>query len=281
MTSVVVGIPAHDEEDHIGPCLEAVLRAATRAVDAPGLVRRVHVVVAAHRCTDATARRATALLERATGDPRVTGEVLVDDVSTTVGQVRDRALRHGAQRLQRLQSTQATQRTQPDALWLLSTDADSRVPDGWVEDLLAIARAEGASVVTGLVDLVAWEASEAERAAYERRVAEGLHPGGHWHAYGANLAVRQDVYAQVGGFPHRAVGEDVGLVQALRRAGAQVVSTTTVRVATSARAPGRARGGLGSLLADLARTHVADGGAARETGDHDARARAAGRKEHP
>lgn len=283
MTQVVVGIPAHDEADLIGPCLESVLAAAGRAVASPGPVRRVHLVVAAHRCRDATAERAGELLQRAQGDERVTGEVLEDLTSTTVGQVRDRALRRGLAHLGPGNGEDDVDSEEGETPpWLFCTDADSRVPADWVEGLLEVASREGAPVVTGLVDLEAWDAPAAGKAEYHRRVAEGFHPTGHWHAYGANLAVRWDAYRRAGGFPRRAVGEDVALVRALRAAGVPVASTTAVRVTTSSRAPGRAAGGLGSLLAELAGADDPGRRAAPRARDWEGHggARSAGREEH-
>ncbi len=73
---------------------------------------------------------------------------------------------------------------------------------------------------------------------------------GHRHVYGANLAVRLDAYDRVGGF-RGVLGEDQDLVDRLRAAGEPVLATYAPLVSTSARTPGRAEGGLGSLLQRL------------------------------
>lgn len=278
---VVVGIPAHDEAESLPSCLTAVLAAGRHAVHR-GVARHVHVVVAAHRCTDDTAQVASALLpEDGSGSPGdgvlpdavpVTGEVLLDRTSSCVGQVRNGALFAGLRRLGVPSGEPAT--------WLFSTDADTVVPRDWITRGLQAAQRPGDAAqpqgqaaqpqgdaaqpqatrgvaapapvaVAGLVDLANWNATPMQRQAYEAQVARGLFPGGHWHAYGATLAVRSDVFAALGGFPHRAVGEDVGLVSALRQAGFAVATPTDWRVTTSARSPGRAEGGLGDLLGRL------------------------------
>jgi hypothetical protein len=66
--------------------------------------------------------------------------------------------------------------------------------------------------------------------------------------YGANLGVRADAYLAVGGFPPVGAGEDAALWRALAAAGLPTASPTSVRVRTSGRLHGRARGGLADLL---------------------------------
>ncbi len=104
----------------------------------------------------------------------------------------------------------------------------------------------------GLVDLSDWLVDDATLAAYEQIIAAGLTRHGHRHAYAANLAIRLSTFRAVGGFPALPHGEEHGLAAACRAAGLPVVSTLYPRVQTSARMPGRAPGGLGSLLAQLA-----------------------------
>ena len=61
-----------------------------------------------------------------------------------------------------------------------------------------------------------------------------------------------DAFRKTGGFPALPHGEEHGLAAACRAAGLRVTSTLSPRVQTSARMPGRASHGLGSLLATLA-----------------------------
>ncbi|WP_420455145.1 acyl-CoA dehydrogenase family protein [Rubrivirga sp.] len=71
----------------------------------------------------------------------------------------------------------------------------------------------------------------------------------HHHHFGASLAVRADAYAAVGGLPARPMHEDIALVHALWAAGLRVRHSARVRVWTSARSVGRARGGLANDVA--------------------------------
>ncbi|WP_392468722.1 glycosyltransferase [Arsenicicoccus cauae] len=232
---LLVVVPAHDEERRLPACLTAVAAALERWGG------RAEVVVNAHRCTDGTARMARATLRP--GGP-LSGLVVEDDTSATVGGVRDRAVRA------------ALDRWSPDpcSTWLLSTDADSVVPAGWVASLLDAASARSAVAVAGLVELVDWRATPEARAAYDAIVRGGLTgPDTHEHAYAANLAVRLDAYLAVGGFPCVAHGEETALLTALAAAGWPVTSTRASVVRTSGRMPGRAREGLGQLLQQLTR----------------------------
>ncbi|WP_462417832.1 hypothetical protein [Kytococcus sp. Marseille-QA3725] len=69
--------------------------------------------------------------------------------------------------------------------------------------------------------------------------------------------LRADAYLGAGGFPHRARGEDVALVQVLRQDGVPIASSRELRVRTSARTRGRAGSGLGALLARIERGRAA------------------------
>lgn len=81
------------------------------------------------------------------------------------------------------------------------------------------------------VDPVAWE-------------AEAMHH----HASGANMAMRAEVYAALGGFPPLISGEDAQLADDAARAGFRVRRDAASVVHTSARRQGRARGGLATAL---------------------------------
>jgi hypothetical protein len=140
----------------------------------------------------------------------------------------------------------------PERTWLLHTDADTTVPPGWVLDQLRYAEA-GADAVAGAVDLDGAAALPAAALCrYAELVAAGTGRDRHEHAYAANLGVRASVYARVGGFPAVDSGEEHALLALLRRDGHRVVAPTDVRVRTSARLHGRARGGLADLLHGLA-----------------------------
>ena len=151
---------------------------------------------------------------------------------------------------------------------VLSTDADTEPAPDW---LAATAReAERAEVVGGramlraderarlapgvrrlyLLDLAYRRALEEVCALYAPEPHDPFPR--HHHQFGASLAVTARAYAHVGGLPAEPVEEDVALVDALRAAGARVRRSPHVRVRTSARASGRAQGGLADAFAQWA-----------------------------
>ncbi|MGZ4436473.1 MAG: glycosyltransferase [Nocardioides sp.] len=236
---VVVAVPARDEEQHVGAAVRA-LRAAVADARRAGLLRRCTVELVAHDCRDATETVARACVA---ADPG--WRVSSDRDATTVGEVRDRALRRGLMRLG----------GRPDQTWLLSTDADTEVGPDWVARILVEAAAHEVQAVVGLADLDRWHGRSETRAGYDDLVAAGWVSRGptheHDHVYGANLAVRADAYLASGGFPHVGTGEDQGLVDALAASGVPVLRTRTVTVVTSGRLRGRAERGLAGLLTRL------------------------------
>jgi glycosyltransferase involved in cell wall biosynthesis len=228
---MAVVVPARDEERLLGACLASVLR-ATADAGAPTLV-----VVVAHRCTDRTADVAASVLRAGRG------AVLLDH-SPTVATARAAGAAVALAWL-------ASRTPAPDRGWLVSTDADTTVPRGW---LGAIARhaAAGAAAVAGLVEVAHDRRTPpAARAAYRELVAAGLAPRGHHHVHGANLAIRADAYLAAGGWPAVAPGEDHALLAAVRAAGRPVVAARDVVVRTSGRHDARAADGLGALLGRL------------------------------
>jgi glycosyltransferase involved in cell wall biosynthesis len=217
-----VVVPAHDEQDLLGACLDALARAARWVADR-ALVRTVVVLDA---CRDRTADVA-----RAHGVETVT----IGD--HCVGRARDagaRALLDGGGRR---------------AGWLATTDADSRVPPDWLLGQLE-SWARPADARVGAVYVEDWS----EHAAGARHwfadvydVAGDPHP----HIHGANLGVRAAAYRACGGFAGLTTGEDVALVAALDAAGFAVHRTRRSPVLTSGRRIARAQEGFARRLADL------------------------------
>ncbi|MGA8992775.1 MAG: hypothetical protein WB441_00540, partial [Nocardioidaceae bacterium] len=231
-------VPARDEAATVARALRGVCAALDRA-QRHGMVDACAVEVAAHRCRDATAERARAVLRGRPG-----AAVHRDETSTSVGEVRAAAVRRALARLP----------GPPDRTWVLSTDADTDVGPGWVLDILQESDRTGAVAVVGLAPLDGWHGGPEGAEAYERVVAAKLGGGGlhqHDHVYGANLAVRADAYLDVGGFRATDHGEDQALVDALALAGHRLLRTRAVTVVTSGRLQGRARGGLAEHLARL------------------------------
>ncbi|MBA3232697.1 MAG: hypothetical protein H0T17_01920 [Propionibacteriales bacterium] len=235
---VVVAIPARNERDHIAGCLHAVCRSLAEA-RRRGLVERATVEVAAHRCSDDTGLLAARVLTARLG------RVMVDSETEFVGAVRDDAVRRG---LRVIGGDHAR-------VWVLSTDADTLVGVDWVSQILTLAKAADVKAVVGLATLDRWQGHPAGRRVYEALLASKMRDDGpshqHDHVYGANLAVRGDVYLAVGGFPRDGHGEDQLLVNRIAAGGHRIVRTRDVAVTTSGRFVGRAEGGLAAHLRRL------------------------------
>jgi glycosyltransferase involved in cell wall biosynthesis len=218
VTRVAVVVPAHDEQDLLPACLAALTAAAARIAPVP-----VEVIVVADACTDGTAGLAAAAgVEVLTIGARSVGHARAAGMT--------HALRHG-----------------PDGLWLATTDADTRVPGGWLDWHLRYARS-GAALLAGTVevdDWLAWPLALPDR--YETRYRRTAA-----HVHGANLGVDAHAYLAAGGFPAVPYDEDRELVARVRATGGRVVTDTRCPVRTSARADGRAPLGFAAYLRDLA-----------------------------
>lgn len=258
VVDVVVVVPARDESALIDPCLRSVRISLQRAV-AAGAVGQVAVAVVGHRCTDDTLGRAHRML---TGLPHV---LLPDTASATVGQVRALGVQAALDLMPSRSSRSPTSRrshSSPREIWILNTDADSIVPASWVTDVLTHA-AGGHQAVIGLASLsrpvttnaAGAQCNSAAAVAYRKIIRDGMHGRSHDHVYGANLAVRSDAYAAVGGFPSVPVGEDRALLDALVAHRRPLVAPRDVIVTTSRRRHGRAAGGLATLLSSLDRAY--------------------------
>lgn len=228
-TAVAIVVPVHDEEATLGRCLHAVEAAVERARETnPSLL--VETVVVLDACSDGSqqvaerfAVRVVRIAARRVGDARRAG---VDEA------------------LARLDARGGS----ADA-WICTTDADSEVPENWLEHQLLLSR-RGADVVLGTVRPDFARLSG-------RHVAHWLdtHPRGRpaGNVHGANLGLRADVYRATGGFDDVDEHEDVRLVAAARAVGARVIASDEHEVLTSARFVGRTPGGYASFLHEMHR----------------------------
>ncbi|MCC8620246.1 glycosyltransferase [Xanthomonas vesicatoria] len=213
---IAVIIPAHNEAECIAACLRSVFRAASH----PELHEAVEVIVAADRCTDATAELALALGARVVEVPIPGG----------VGTARAAAAAHAIAM---------------GADWLAVTDADSRVPADWLLEQ----RRAGTEVFCGIVEVDDWLDYSDE---VQRRFAQTQAIGeGHRRIHGANLGVSTDLYQQCGGFSALTCSEDVALVHALQAIKASIAWSPRSVVQTSARRHARALGGFSDFLKQL------------------------------
>ena len=231
IAAVGVVIPAHDEEDLLPSCLDAVRLAA-----APLAGVSVHVVVVADACTDRTA-----------GLARAGGAAVLSIEARNVGTARAAGV---AEVLRR------TGPLDPSSVWLATTDADTLVPPCWLARQLRYAEG-GWDAVVGTVTVTDWRQHPAGLPPLFARLYDTAGtdaPGGmgHPHVHGANLGFSAAAYLAAGGFGPARTAEDHALVSALAAAGRQVLRTTTVSVVTSARRRARAPHGFSHWLSALA-----------------------------
>lgn len=209
-------IPAHNEQRHIGACLDALHLAAGH----PALKhQQVEILVVLDDCSDETHAVVSA--------KRVTS---IDACFRNVGKAR---------------AVGAEQLLEAGARWLAFTDADTLVPPDWLARQIGF----GADAVCGTVEVDNWSAyDEAVRTQY---LARYQFVENHRHIHGANLGLSADAYREAGGFQHLVAHEDVQLVADLERVGARIVWTATIPVITSARRDFKCRGGFGEYLSSL------------------------------
>ena len=256
-----MAVPARDEGERIGACLQALL--GQRDLDGGPLpLGAVQIVVLANNCSDGTAE----LARRCGGSVQVLEQTL-PPCAANAGAARRAAM------------DAAIDLAPQDGGLICTTDADSRPRPDWIARLWK-AVDQGAQAVAGVVDFDPCEAgpiafSQARRleglySALQAEIIAHADPEAHnpwpnhiW-AWGANLAVTAKAYRRVGGLPPRPLAEDRAFVEQLRRYDVPVRHCLEARVWTSARRVGRAAGGLASLVDDHAGADLAPCDAALE-----------------
>jgi glycosyltransferase involved in cell wall biosynthesis len=224
MRAVGVVVPAHDEQELLPRCLDALAVAAARvAADVA-----VQVVIALDACSDGSAAV-------------VAARPWIESVTIAAASV-GAARRAGVEAV--LARTLAVPR---ELLWLATTDADSIVPADWLERQLGFATA-GWEVVVGTVEVDDFSAHAVEVATRWHRSYRPVTDHGHVH--GANLGCTAAAYVDAGGWSAIDCGEDVALVAAL--AHRRMLRTPLLPVITSGRDDPRAMGGFGDHLRGLA-----------------------------
>jgi glucosyl-3-phosphoglycerate synthase len=228
----VVVVPARDEQELIGACLQA-LGVQTVGTDT------FEVIVVLDGCHDATAEVSAVAAARLG-----LSLTMVQGPGRGSGAARRTGMELACERL--LDSGRS------DGL-IATTDADSRVAPDWLARQLAHLES-GAEVVAGQIELDAAEARllapelladrERDAAARLRRVHRTDPDAAHHHFAGASLGVTAEVYRRVGGMEPRQALEDEGFAERLARHRIPVVRAPDVTVVTSARVDGRASRGL-------------------------------------
>jgi hypothetical protein len=240
----VVAIPALNEEEHIGACLEAL--------DGQVGARLDHIVLFANNCSDDTVAVARSV-RFASGARLHVVEASLAPEEANAGAARRRAM-DAALPLAGLGGL------------LLTTDADGLVDPDWLAATQKAMDSYGADVVAGWAELhpLDWEripvqlheddARECEFDALCDEIHGLLDPDPcdplprHTQHSGASIAVTVDAYLRCGGVPTVACGEDRALVAALRRVDAGVRHDPAVRVVVSGRMDGRAAGGMAETI---------------------------------
>lgn len=228
ISAIVVVVPAHDEAELLGRCLDAL----ARAIDQSPVPCVVRIVLDA--CSDASAEIAAqwpfpvlALEANAVGVARASG---IDSA------------------LQAIRATGGRPPPSPQGIWIANTDADSVVHPSWLSLQCELAD-EGADVLLGTVRPDFADLAPPHREHWLRTHTPGA-PAGNTH--GANLGIRASTYLAAGGFPCVARNEDVRLVETCRASGAHVRASDRAEVMTSGRSEGRAPGGYADFVRETA-----------------------------
>ena len=218
-------IPAHNEQNYLHSCLDAVRLAASH----PGLRgEAVCVTVALDSCTDGSLAvvKQHAKLNAGTACTIDSIEVNARNVGVTRAAGVEHMLSLGAR-------------------WLAFTDADTVVSPAWLATQLSL----NVDVVCGTVAVDDWSPHSVNADALHRHFLNSYNDADdHRHIHGANMGVSAAAYRCAGGFEPLACSEDVALVEALKRSGARFAWSAAPRVTTSARCDAKARGGFGDTL---------------------------------
>lgn len=243
----IVAIPVCDEAERIGACLEAIGSQTGRGANSLG------ILLFLNNCTDGTASVVADIRRRLRPPLRV---VELDMAGAHAGWARREAMEAAARWLDEAGAADGV---------ILTTDADSRVPDDWVARNLAAIDA-GADAVAGRIALDPDEAARLPEALHARGRLEGAYEAlltelataidpraddpwpCHWTASGATLGVRLSTYRRVGGMPAVPVGEDRAFMERLLAADARVRHAPDIVVITSGRLDGRAPGGAADTM---------------------------------
>jgi glycosyltransferase involved in cell wall biosynthesis len=240
---VVVAVPARNEEDRIAACIEALDNQVGARAD--------HVVLLLNNCTDRTAAIARAHSETISTKLHVL-ELELPVEKANAGHARLLAL-------------DAAYKIAGDTGILLTTDADGRVDEDWIEANVA-AIAAGAEAVAGWAELdpVDWGSiplrlheDDARECVYDA-LCDELHSRidpdmidpwpRHTQASGASIAVTARAYRAAGGIPNIPCGEDRAFLTALRLLDVRIRHAPECRVVVSGRSEGRAVGGMADTI---------------------------------
>lgn len=239
-----VVVPARNEEDLVGRCLQAL--ADQRLISSS----EYEVILVLDDCTDATERRAREVARRA---PHLRLHLL-DGPGEGAGHARRVGMETACSRLLGLGREKGL---------IASTDADTVVAPDWLAVQLGCVE-RGARAIGGRIELsddedlpngvAGWRAERGHQRHADLLFesppeAEGPRYLEHWQFSGASLALTAETYREVGGLEPRAALEDEHLERILRQRNVPIERPLSVTVTTSARLVGRAEHGLARDLA--------------------------------
>jgi glycosyltransferase involved in cell wall biosynthesis len=223
---IAVLIPASNEQDLLPRCLTSI-KEAGRLVES---FASVDIVLAVDHSVDQTKSIGQAML--------ADSGIVIETDGGIVGEARARAAQVALDRYE----------GRHDLCWLVNTDADSFVPEGWLQSHLKLAQ-RGVHAIAGTVDVDTFkEHASFVKDRFRRSYlisADGSHP----HVHGTNFGIRADWYLRAGGWSSLATGEDHDLWNRLKRMGAKRASVSHIEVVTSGRRIGRAPNGFAATLA--------------------------------
>jgi glucosyl-3-phosphoglycerate synthase len=232
----VVVVPARDEQDRVGTCLEAL---AAQTVGR----HRFETILVTDACSDRTEQVA-----RETALRLGLKLTILQGPGEGSGPARKLGMDAAAERLRSLGL--------PRGL-IATTDADSEPAPDWVERQLAHL-GRGADVIAGAIEL-ATEETQLPTAVLDRRRREAETrmaaitavdaDAAHHHFAGASLGVNAEVYRRVGGIGASRALEDEAFAGTLARHRIPILRPADVRVRTAVRTDGRAARGLSVDLA--------------------------------
>lgn len=237
-----VVVPARNEEELVGACLEALAKQEGIAHD------EYEVILVLDSCTDATEHRARGV---SAVYPHLQIHIL-DGPGKGAGHARRTGMEAACRRLLQL--------GKPSGL-IASTDADTVVAPDWLAAQLKCAD-NGARAIGGRIELIDENTLPQDVTRWRHKQGMARHQDllardgeafssimEHWQFSGASLALTAEAYEEIGGLEPLTALEDEYLERVLHQRGVQIERPLAVRVKTSARRNGRAERGLAQDLA--------------------------------
>ena len=245
--SAAVCIPARNEAKRLPETLYALSRAVEQA-QRKGIV--CHVAIALDGCTDGSGALLRAVAR--TFPCEIVTVALPAIGISHAGRARRAAMDLGLE-IAALGQCEGQQ----EAHAVMTTDADTTVNADWI-----VANTDGLAETDLVAGYVEWDSeTPVPELVYQEAYFDALHrwrrridpvafdaDSPHHKQYGASLAVRGDVYADLGGLPVKPCNEDTELVRRARLAGYRVRQDREPKVLTSTRRKGRAEGGFSDAI---------------------------------